>query len=571
MKLSTILALLDDVRQVERDSWKALCPAHNDRNPSLSVSAGIEKDTVLHCHAGCDFNDITKVLLKRVKKLEEDYYYQDKNKFIIGRVRRVYDDNGNKNFYQQTAEKPNIDPNAIVWKNGSNADFKNTPYRLPEVLEAIKAGRRVFVVEGEKDANRLFSEGEIATCNSQGAGKWSTAHSRALKGCKRVFVIADNDDTGIKHAWKVHDELENIVTKVTVHRSPFTKDISDHLDFGHKLREIEEIDKPAPIHARIVTGSSFVFDSPVEVPAVWGYNGKVVMWAEGQGCMIVAPQGVGKTTLGVLLLEARLGLTTAVLDMPVKATDKSILYMAMDRPDQIASAMRRRFEVYGRSNAELQEQLKVWPGPPEQDFARHPEALTELAHSLNADTIIIDSLKDAVIGLSKEETGQGWNTAVQLCLLNGIQVCILNHPVKKAGFDAKPMALDDVYGSGWITAGLGSVISLWGERTSAFAELTHLKQPAIPIDPLTVQRNGRTGEITVIGKILDWAFFFLHNPKSVSDLAKEMFPNEQSRANYAKAKRQVDDLIGRGIIVKHGKTIGDKGAPADTFIVPEPE
>ena len=114
-------------------------------------------------------------------------------------------------------------------------------------------------------------------------------------------------------------------------------------------------------------------------------------------------------------------------------------------------------------------------------------------------------------------------------------------------------------------------MTVLGERTSAFAELTHLKQPAIPIDPLTVQRNGRTGEITVIGKILDWAFFFLHNPKSVSDLAKEMFPNEQSRANYAKAKRQVDDLIGRGIIVKHGKTIGDKGAPADTFIVPEPE
>src|SRR5262245_57807599 len=35
------------------DGWKARCPAHNDSNPSLSVSEGANGKVLFNCKAGC--------------------------------------------------------------------------------------------------------------------------------------------------------------------------------------------------------------------------------------------------------------------------------------------------------------------------------------------------------------------------------------------------------------------------------------------------------------------------------------------------------------------------------------
>lgn len=39
----------------------ARCPAHDDHNPSLSITA-IEKQALLHCHAGCETTDVLAAL-----------------------------------------------------------------------------------------------------------------------------------------------------------------------------------------------------------------------------------------------------------------------------------------------------------------------------------------------------------------------------------------------------------------------------------------------------------------------------------------------------------------------------
>lgn len=572
LTLPLALFLLDNVRaDASRTTFIAQCPAHTDRNPSLSLSTGTRQELILYCHAGCSYNDVIIMLLSRLPtRAAADYIYQDSAGIPIGKISRTYDSQGNKHFYQSTVDK-NGD-----WCRGGSTELKITPYHLPDVLSAISAGKRIFIVEGEKDADRLQDEGHTTTCNAGGAQGWTDQHSAWLIGAKRIFIVADDDEPGIRHAWHIHDSLRTtgLQCRITVHTSPYAKDISDHLILRHSLREIQEIERQAPVvmHDRIVSGASFIFDSPADVPALWGDSGKVVLWAQGQGLTIMAPQGVGKTTLGILLVEARLGLTTHVVDLPVQPVTANLLYLAMDRPIQIAAAMRRRFQAYGRDAAELGK-LLVWRGPPEHDLGRHPDYLVELATAHNAGTVIVDSLKDAVLRLSQEEAGQGWNAAVQLCLMADVQVCVLTHPTKHLGGDLlKPISLDDVYGSSWVTAGMGSVLSLWGERNSAYAELSQLKAPAEMLDPITVRRDAKTGMIESIGTNLDWAWFFT-TPHTTSELSTEMFGLERSKANYAKAKRQVDDMTARGILVEHSKTMvgWGEGKAAIRYTLREPE
>jgi hypothetical protein len=41
-----------------RGRRQARCPVHEDRKPSLSISEGGEGRTLLHCHAGCEMDDV---------------------------------------------------------------------------------------------------------------------------------------------------------------------------------------------------------------------------------------------------------------------------------------------------------------------------------------------------------------------------------------------------------------------------------------------------------------------------------------------------------------------------------
>jgi putative DNA primase/helicase len=43
-------------------AWKARCPAHDDRDPSLSISISKEGKTLIHCHAGCSQDDVIGAL-----------------------------------------------------------------------------------------------------------------------------------------------------------------------------------------------------------------------------------------------------------------------------------------------------------------------------------------------------------------------------------------------------------------------------------------------------------------------------------------------------------------------------
>ena len=232
-ELDEFLSRLDGLRQ-HNDYWTARCPAHDDREPSLSISRGDDRPIVLTCHAGCSFEEVYKAVMGRPPRLrpqsETAYRYVDESDTPLFEVVR----GPGKSFYQRR-----VDPITGETSPGLG-DVRKVIYRLPEVLEAVRRGETIFVVEGEKDADRLAREGLVATTNPGGAGKWRSAYSAPFAGGK-VVIIPDNDEPGRRHAQQVHDSLQEVAEAVEILELPDLPskgDVSDWLDNGGTAKEL---------------------------------------------------------------------------------------------------------------------------------------------------------------------------------------------------------------------------------------------------------------------------------------------------------------------------------------------
>jgi putative DNA primase/helicase len=52
-----------------RDGWIAKCPAHEDRQPSLSINEGADGRVLLKCFAGCTTDNIVSAVGLTVSQL----------------------------------------------------------------------------------------------------------------------------------------------------------------------------------------------------------------------------------------------------------------------------------------------------------------------------------------------------------------------------------------------------------------------------------------------------------------------------------------------------------------------
>jgi replicative DNA helicase len=300
---------------------------------------------------------------------------------------------------------------------------------------------------------------------------------------------------------------------------------------------------------RALDGATFILDEPPNIPAAWGTSDRV-LWAEGEGLMLVGPDGVGKTTIAQQLVLARIGLTDRLLNQPVGEATGKVLYIAADRPRQAARSFARM--VTRIDEVLLRERLIVWRGPLPFDPCKEQRGLADLAELLGATDIIIDSLKDIALDLSKDETGSRVNLAFQEIIARGIQLCALHHQRKEGRGDGtgKPRKLADVYGSRWLTAGMGSVACIWGEPGDAIVELTHLKQPADEVGPLQLlhdHTHGKTsldGGSTVEEILSEYATTGLEARKLAERLFKRTDPD---RNQIEKARRRLESLVDDGV------------------------
>jgi hypothetical protein len=310
---------------------------------------------------------------------------------------------------------------------------------------------------------------------------------------------------------------------------------------------IEPVDPRTEALRRLIDGGTFIHQAPTQVPALWGEDDDV-LWAHGEPLLLTGPTGVGKTTLGGMIIAGRMGLLPDVLGYPVHAGHQRTLVLAMDRPAQIQRAMARLLRAWPEET--LNDRLVVWRGPPPADLARHPHTLLWLAQQAGADTVVLDSLKDAAIKLSDEETGQGISRAMNLCVTEGVEVLAYHHQTKRgAGGLGKPNSIADVYGSSWITAGAGSVLLLWGEAGDAIVELSHLKQPASEVGPLRVLHDHVAGQSTVYGggdEVDQVLSLLAAGPQSAATVASWLYGETADHTDVVRARRRLDKLVRSG-------------------------
>jgi hypothetical protein len=224
------------------------CPAHDDQRASLSVD--YKGNRVLwHCQAGCTPEAVRRKLgIAYVdvddygpaigKKPTVAYTYTDEAGAPLFRVQRYEP----KDFRVQRYED-----GQWLWGRGK-APY--VLYRLPRVVEAVQAGERVWLVEGEKDADALEQRfGEAATTTWGGAGKtWRTEYTEALRGAY-VTVVADRDEAGRKHARKAAEALADVVAEVVLVEPAVNRphaDASDHLAAGFGLDDFTPLSPATP-------------------------------------------------------------------------------------------------------------------------------------------------------------------------------------------------------------------------------------------------------------------------------------------------------------------------------------
>jgi len=218
-----------------KGGYNVLCPAHDDHDPSLSISLNNHK-ILLNCKAGCQNPQI----LAALNLSQSDLFLNDSQSRTIVATYPYHDESGQLLF-----EKVRYNPkNFSVRRPGNNSDWdwglgdtKPVLYHLPDVKRAIAKGDDIYITEGEKDCDSLWKLGLVATTNPFGAGAWKPEYSEMLSGAKAI-IVPDNDDEGRKHAIGVLESLEGKAKSLAVVEIPQdAKDISEWLEQGHSQED----------------------------------------------------------------------------------------------------------------------------------------------------------------------------------------------------------------------------------------------------------------------------------------------------------------------------------------------
>ena len=375
-------------------------------------------------------------------KFDAIYEYGDSDGQLLWQKLRY---RGAKRFAQR---KPN--GSGWQWKDVRKGQ-RSVLYRLPEVNAAIKEGRTIVLVEGEKDADNLWVIGIAATCNPDGAAKpgqkpkWSTEHSAQLRGAD-IIVLGDHDAAGYAHQAATARLSYGVARRVQVLKladhwpeCPEGGDVSDWRKAGHSRKDFDALLAKATDyvsdHAQtnertssqrlLQSSDAFVAEY---VPPDYTVDGLLL---RRRVYALTAPTGWGKTAI-TLRIAAHKG-----RGMPLhgREMDKGcVLYFAGENPDDVCMRWIKQCEEMGVAPEEVDVHfMSSTPDLSSDETRRKIDAEIELL-GRPIDLVIVDTLVTYFVGDDESDRVQMANLATMFrsytTLRGGPTVLINCHPVK---------------------------------------------------------------------------------------------------------------------------------------------
>jgi hypothetical protein len=271
--LQKVLERLEDY-STRPDEYRARCPVHKGQSDdSLSVRETQDGTVVLTCYGDCDRGDVVHALGLQWKDLFPDngrppQKFKKPKRKSNGELRTLTTGELPKGTYYQFTTPAGqvlkmqrhkrewyLKVGKGLWKTGPGVmdGVTKLPYRLPELLEAVRAGKTVYHCEGMKDVETLRALGLDAT-TSGSTSSWRTEFRSFYIGA-HVVILADNDAVGLEYAEKVARDLVGVAASVKIVLLPGLgegQDVSDWLQSGRSLEEFSEVvestTKYAPEH-----------------------------------------------------------------------------------------------------------------------------------------------------------------------------------------------------------------------------------------------------------------------------------------------------------------------------------
>ncbi len=234
LHIEELLPYFQGVKRLGDRHYKALCPCHNDHEPSLDI---LEKDgKILMACPVCeaDGRRVMETLSLPVKELFAEQRRSERGEKPPG-VDYCYTDSLKKSRYYVWNDKKQAYKKCFCWYHKRGAEWvKGLPkengrsispplYKQNNIEWAKQHGKVLYLVEGEKDVDTLTKKLRLpAICSPHGAAtaknpakKWDSAYNALFTGAD-VAVIPDNDEAGQAFARYVAGQLLPVARSVKV-------------------------------------------------------------------------------------------------------------------------------------------------------------------------------------------------------------------------------------------------------------------------------------------------------------------------------------------------------------------
>ena len=232
--MSAVDRVLEHVEGVQKkgNGFWALCPAHEDHNPSLHIQEGDDGRALVICRAGCDQERVMTSLEARGLRRGDLFSGTTASGGHAKRARRAQ---GRRErlvrSYEVKDETGVLRGTHERWEVPGDAEHKSFRWRLPdgryskgdidstmmplygaELVGSWPKGCRVVLCEGETPAEALRKAGIRALGTVCGAGSAPKREVLEVLAGYEVIAWPDNDARGLEHMRRCAAELKGIAT-----------------------------------------------------------------------------------------------------------------------------------------------------------------------------------------------------------------------------------------------------------------------------------------------------------------------------------------------------------------------